>query len=127
MFSLYDIEPGYLIVVKKDGITFNMTVVPSNYSELGCVCPGMHWWPLDYDEEDLSNENGGHGKIMAIYGRTSNKRLLANSIEDRELLWKREETEPLTPEERLQKKALEYLAKLIDEIRAEKGGDATEE
>lgn len=87
-FSKTDIHPGYLLRVRDtftEG-TFNMTVVPSEVG-LGCCSPGLHWCDLNSFDDDLLKN--GQYVVEAVYGRTSNMRLLSNSTENRSLLWER--------------------------------------
>lgn len=92
MFPLEDIKAGYLLVVKNEetGEAFNMTVVPGRSigggTELGCCYPRSKYWPLRQFGEKLVYD--GH-VVLAVYGPTFNCDLLANSIQDRELLWER--------------------------------------
>lgn len=92
MFPLEDIKAGYLLVVKngKTGEVFNVTVVTSRFDckeQLGCVCPGKYWSPLDSFGESLVD---GDYSVQAVYGLTTNMHLLSNTTDSRELLWKRE-------------------------------------
>lgn len=91
IFTRDDIKAGYLLVVKDDdGAKYNMTVIPNASGVLGCCSrePG-NWWPLsEFDMHDLVYEDS---QIIQVYGRTSNSRLLNNSVLGRKLLWKRYE------------------------------------
>lgn len=83
-----EIKDGYLLVVKTGDKVHNMTVAHNHDGKLACVTPEQHWWPVDcFDENGVFEDS----KIVAIYGRTTNARLLDNSIEKRSLLGKREE------------------------------------
>lgn len=99
IFNRDDIKAGYLLVVKNTvtGEQYTMTVLPST-TGLGCCCPGVNWCSLTtFSEHTLASE--GH-KIIEIYDRTSNMRLLDNSTEKRELLWARSaEVKKMTIEE----------------------------
>lgn len=91
MFPLEDIKAGYLLVVKdeKTGEVFNVTVVPSRFvckEQLGCVCPGKYWGPLDSFGESIAK---GNRSVQAVYGLTTNMHLLSNTTEGRNLLWER--------------------------------------
>lgn len=92
MFPLEDIKAGYLLVVKnvETRETFNMTVVPGRIpgggTALGCCYPRRRYWPLRQFGENLDYDGAS---VLAVYGPTSNCDLLANSIQGRELLWKR--------------------------------------
>ena len=95
IFNRDDIKAGYLLEVKrnKQGVIFYMTVVPTKYGDpdehLGCANPGKDWWPLcRFDKDTLTYRDC---TIMRIYGPTSNRLLLDNTAEDRELLWVRQE------------------------------------
>lgn len=94
-FTLDNIKAGYLLEVrsKKEGYNFYMTVVPGKGDApdgLGCCCPGRHWWPLSlFDKDTLRCDDGD--EILRVYGLTTNKSLLANTPEERELLWERHE------------------------------------
>ena len=98
-FNLDDIKAGYLLVVKNTvtGEQYNMTVLPST-TGLGCCCPGTLWFQLsDFSQHSLACEVV---KIIEIYDRTSNMRLLDNSSENRKLLWARPaEVKKMTVEE----------------------------
>lgn len=95
MFPLEDIKAGYLLVVKneKTGEAFNMTVVPGRRpgggTELGCCYPRSKYWPLRQFGEELDYAGSS---VLAVYGPACNCDLLANSIQDRELLWKRKDS-----------------------------------
>lgn len=113
IFKKEDIKAGYLLRVKdiKSGEEFNMTVVPTDaytpsYSaraiygakarsagQLAAVCPGKHWWGVEYFEGDLVETHGRRHQVVAVFGYTSPEHLLDNSMENRELLWEREKPE----------------------------------
>lgn len=88
IFNCDDIKAGYLLVAENTvtGKQYNMTVLPST-TGLGCCNPRTWWFPLsEFSKHALVY---GEHKIIKIYGRTSNMRLLDNSTEERELLWAR--------------------------------------
>lgn len=97
VFNRDDIKAGYLLEVKFDGDieTFYMTVGHAKYGapeELGCCCPVKEWWPLhNFDRDTLIYEGLRSAKILRVYGPTSNRLLLANTPEERTLLWERQE------------------------------------
>ena len=90
LFPLEEIKAGYLLKVrKKGGEAFNMTVVPGlSYDEetLGVCDPGGHWWALSSFKKELFY--AGY-EVIAVYGYCHNRYLLANTTEDRKLLWSR--------------------------------------
>ena len=95
IFKKSDIKAGYLLVVKDidSGEVFNMTVVPGlsfGEEKLGVCCPDKHWWSLDTFDDDLQYVLVSSCEVQAVYGYAFNRLLLANTTEDRELLWKRE-------------------------------------
>jgi hypothetical protein len=94
-----EIKDGYLLVVKSSGEVHNMTVANDKDDELGCFTPnedftrGVHYWPVEcFDEKGEYNSH----KIIAIYGRTTNRYLLSNSTTERELLWELKEPKKMT-------------------------------
>ena len=87
MYPLEEIKAGYLLKVRDDdGAEYFMTVVPGSGGELACCSPGKHWWPLHRFGSELCY---GDSCVLAVYGYTCNSAILANSTEDRELLWSR--------------------------------------
>lgn len=82
------IKAGYLIVVSDGNRQYNMTVLPGKRSRLACCCPGENaeYCPLDMFDSNLDY----HGaKIMAVYGFATNKRLMDNATDGRDLMWAR--------------------------------------
>jgi hypothetical protein len=91
LFPIADIKAGYLLKVRNtdDGSEFYMTVVPGSYmepGELGCCCPGAHWWPVSDFGTDLKNDVY---QIVAVYDVAPNRYLLDNKPDNREMLWSR--------------------------------------
>lgn len=93
IFNRDDIKAGYLLVVENTvtGKQYNMTVLPNDskdpFKNLGCCNPRTWWFPLfEFNKHTLVY---GEHKIIKIYDRASNMRLLDNSTEERELLWAR--------------------------------------
>lgn len=120
-FDLSQIKAGYLLVVKDTNRAqpYNMTVSVGTVNPfigqegLVCCCPGREWWPLKrFNAEGKLVYPGGEAKIMAIYAPTTPKLLLANSTEDRRLLWKREPEKMTTAEV---SQALGYDVEIVKE------------
>lgn len=90
LFPLEEIKAGYLLKVRDDdGSEYFMTVAPGEFmgaSELACCCPGKNWWPVDCFGSALCYEGS---TVLAVYGPTCNSQLLANTPQDRKLLWSR--------------------------------------
>jgi hypothetical protein len=90
IFPLDEIEAGYLLKIHDDdGSEYYMTVNYNCRNDLGCSCPEPHcYWNLNRFDDNLIYRDA---RIIAIYGRSLNKLLLANTPEERELLWERKE------------------------------------
>lgn len=119
-FTRDDIKAGYLLEVKKQGKkdTFYMTVAPAVYPEpedLGCCCPGRHWWPLCLFDRDTLRRTDGH-EILRVYGCASNRLLLDNTPKERELLWERQE-EPKEEPKAVEMTVAEISEKLGYEVK----------
>lgn len=97
MFKLSDIKAGYLLVVTDEYGCYNMTVIHNDEGSLGCCCREKgRYWPLSRFGEELDYLGT---KVLLIYGRTSNSRLMSNETVGRKLLWKRSEPICLTHKE----------------------------
>lgn len=109
IFKKADIKAGYLLRVKAGDKEVNMTVAPvreytaspmghllfgykdTAAGDLAC-CGADGWYPLNCFNDDLQTVEGE--QVVAVYGYTYPRYLLANSTDGRELLWAREEDKP---------------------------------
>lgn len=87
LFPLEDIKAGYLLKVCEPTEEYYMTVLPNARGELGCCNGKDQWWSLTQFGAEL---NYLGSRIDAVYGGARNGRLLANSPDNRELLWSRD-------------------------------------
>lgn len=127
MFNLSDIKAGYLLrcVHLREDRTFNMTVIPCRRSmfapmvlfdviqtkdgDLAGCNPGKDWVPVSGFDSDLIHANTY--RIDEVWGPAAPMRLMDNSTEGRELLWKRDDMKRMTLEEI--EKALGYKVKVV--------------
>lgn len=135
IFKREDIKAGYLLCIEnqKDGRKFNMTAIPAKSGlpsftglfvtittgiqppesgDLVCANHGEDWYPLSAFDDKLESENG-LWRINAVYGYAPTWHAMANTIEGRDLLWRRYLPKLLTPAEI--EKALGYPVVIIRE------------
>lgn len=127
VFKKADIKAGYLLVVKNGDKEFNMTVAPVKASTTpifvrliwgnvvtadgDLACYGVdHWWPMSLFNNDLETRMGD--QVVAVYGYTAPKGILANSTDERELLWERDDTKRMTVAEIAE--ALGYPVEIVE-------------
>lgn len=91
-FPVKDIKAGYLLKVDNGDEVIYMTVVPNSRDVLGCADrDGENYWPVDRWCDDLTNKDDHDTKILAVYGLTANRWLMACDPDHRELLWERKD------------------------------------
>lgn len=132
VFKREDIKAGYLLCVedRKDGHKFNMTVIPAKSGnpsiadlvlatvtgvqspkpgDLACANHEENWCPLSYFDNQLV---GVGWRVNAVYGYAPVSRAMANTIDGRDLLWRRYLPKPMTRAEI--EKALGHKVKIVE-------------
>lgn len=132
IFKLADIKAGYLLCVEdwRDGHKFNMTVIPAKSGnngladlvvtsvtgvrppkpgDLACANREENWCPLTYFDNQLV---GVGWRVNAVYGYAPVSRAMANTIDGRDLLWRRYLPKPMTRAEI--EKALGHKVKIVE-------------
>ena len=125
MFKLEDIKAGYLLRCThlKEGREFNMTVIPCRRNmpifapnsmttkdgDLACCNKGLDWLPLSAFDSNLVHL--GTYRIDEVWGCAAPMRLMDNTTDGRERLWKRDDTKRMTLEEI--EKALGHKVKIV--------------
>lgn len=127
MFKREDIKAGYLLRCThlKEGRQFNMTVIPCRRSmplvlafsdtietkegDLACCNKGADWLPLSGFDANLTHASTY--RIDEVWGYAAPMRLMDNTTEGRERLWKRDDTKRMTLAEI--EKAMGYKVKIV--------------
>lgn len=111
------LKDGYVVKMRNG----DLAMVFTNFLDELCISSDEIWEPVKFYDDDLNYAPKGGKKvkeadIVEVYGRSINRQACKISTEDRELLWKRNESDAVGEDSDTDKDVKEIMDNAVEDF-----------